>query len=105
MIISWGGLRPSWLFYLYIMKIRIGNDIRLKLHLSFSGDEDKTVNIKSLKVFFINTTLKEKFEKEYIKKNRFVGRFPIEPFLDEFEPTAFAINSGGFPNYYAIVRD
>lgn len=87
------------------MKIRIGNDIRLKIRLFFNEDESKTVNVLSIKPYFINTTLKDKFEKEHIKKNRFVGRFPIEPFIDEFEPSAYAINSSGYPKYHAIVKN
>lgn len=34
---------------------------------------------------------------------RFYGRFPIEPFIDEFEPTAYNINSAGYPRYRAFV--
>jgi len=33
-----------------------------------------------------------------MKKNRFIGRFPIEPFVDEFEPTSFNINCSGVPH-------
>lgn len=86
------------------MKIRIGNDIRLQISLRFR-DLDKIVNIQSIKAFFINTTLKDELDKQYKRKNRFVGRFPIEPFLDEFEPNAFAINSAGYPKYHAIVHN
>ena len=86
------------------MKVRIGNDIRLKLQLTFGGTTDRA-NIQMARAFFINTTLKEKLEQEYIKKNRFIGRFPIEPFVNEFEPTAYNINSTGFPKYAAMVHN
>lgn len=87
------------------MKIRLGNDVRLKIQLPVgSQDGDKAI-ILSARAFFINSTLKEELQKKYIKKNRFIGRFPIEPFVDEFEPTAYNINSIGLPKYRAFVRN
>lgn len=62
-------------------------------------------HIINARAFFVNNTLKEKIEKEYIKKNRFIGRFPIEPFVDEFQPTAHNINNIGFPKYRAFVHN
>ncbi len=84
------------------MKIRIGNDIRLKIQLSF-GENAGEANILVARAFFVNTTLKSKIEKEYVKKNRFIGRFPIEPFVNEFEPTPHNINSSGYPRYHTHV--
>ena len=69
------------------MKIRIGNDVKLQVNLSLGEGVDYT-NIQSMRAIFVNATLKEKLEKEYIKKNRFIGRFPIEPFVDESTPTS-----------------
>jgi hypothetical protein len=43
-------------------KVRIGNDIRMKVRLSF-GEE--YANILSVRAIFINKTLKDKLEKEY----------------------------------------
>lgn len=85
-------------------KIRKGNDIRLKIQLRFANEEEYA-NIQSLRAIFINTTLKEKFEKEYIKKNRFIGRFPIEPFVKEFEPCEYNIHSTGHGIYRAFVHN
>ncbi len=91
------------------MKIRLGNDINLKVQLTFknidgSDVNESRVNIQSMKAVFINTTLKEKLEKELKNKRRFFGRFPIEPFLDEFIPTEYNINSTGYyPKYRAFV--
>lgn len=85
-------------------KIRKGNDIRLKIQLKLVGTDD-IANILSLRAIFINTTLKEKFEKEFIKKNRFIGRFPIEPFVKEFEPCKYNINSTGRGIYKAFVHN
>ena len=87
-------------------KVRIGNDIRLKVQLKYKeDDQDVFAQILSAEAFFINTTLKKKLEDEYKKKNRFIGRFPIEPFVNEFEPSAYNINSGGFPRYRAFVAN
>ena len=83
------------------MKIRIGNDIRLKIQLTF-GDSS-SANVLSAEAFFVNTTLKNKLEQEYKKKNRFIGRFPIEPFTNEFEPSEYCINASGLPKYKAYV--
>lgn len=81
-------------------KIRIGNDVKLRIQLSYNGDY---ANIQNAKAFFVNATLKEKLEAEYKKRNRFVGRFPIEPFLNEFKPSAYNINSVGYPRYNVMV--
>lgn len=83
-------------------KIRKGNDIRLKIQLRLAN-KDEYANIQSLRAIFVNTTLKEKLEKEFIKKNRFIGRFPIEPFVKEFEPCEYNIHSTGYGRYRAFV--
>ena len=83
------------------MKVLIGNDIRVKVQLSFNG---VPANILSAKAMFVNKTMKDKLVKEYQKKNRFIGRFPIEPFVNEFEPNEYNINSCGmYPKYKAYV--
>lgn len=60
----------------------------------FSSNE--FANIQSMRAIFINTTLRENLERAFIKKNRFIGRFPIEPFVHEFEPSAYNIHSTGY---------
>ena len=80
------------------MKVRIGNDIRMQVQLAY-GDKQDRVSIQSLKAVFINRTLKE----NYMKTSRFMQRFPIEPFANEFSSTAYNINSCGNPRYHAIV--
>lgn len=97
--LSWGGLRPSRLF-VFIMKIRIGNDIRLSLRLNFGG---KDINILSLHALLINATLRDEIETYNSNKNKFVGRFPVEPFLKEFEPNSHNVNSAGNGKYKASV--
>lgn len=55
-------------------KIRIGNDIRIKLKMpdTYKWDQD---NVKSIKAFLINTSLKE-FAEDVWKQPR---RFPRDP--------------------------
>lgn len=86
-----------------MQKIRIGNDIRLTIQLRLP--DGNLANIKSAKALFINSTLQDRLETEYRKKNRFIGRFPIEPFVNEFEPTPYNINSCGYPKYNVTVRN
>lgn len=83
-------------------KIRKGNDVRLKIQLKFTKTND-AANIQSLRAVFVNTTLRDAIHNEYINKNRFVGRFPIEPFVNGFTPTAYNINSTGYSQYRALV--
>jgi hypothetical protein len=99
--LGWATPIPAFFCNYYNMKIRIGNDISLKIQLTF-GDSS-SANVLSAEAFFVNTTLKNKLEREYKKKNRFIGRFPIEPFTNEFEPSEYCINSTGFPKYKAFV--
>ena len=82
------------------MKVRIGNDIRLQVQVT-CGEEP--VNLLYAKAVFINRTLEDKVLKEYKKKNRFMHRFPIEPFTNEFKSTAYNINSAGYPRYKAVI--
>lgn len=67
--------------------------------------ETNYASIQSLKAVFVNSTLEEKFKEEFIKKNRFIGRFPIEPFVKEFEPCKYNINSTGRGIYRAFVHN
>lgn len=83
-------------------KVRIGNDIRLKIQLTYGGTADQA-NILSAQAFFVNTTLKKALEDEYKKKSKFIGRFPIKPFVDEFNPDDYNINSTGHPRYHTAV--
>jgi len=89
------------------MKIRIGNDIRLKIQLPLKNEsgEQQPTQILSARAFFINSTLEKELKDKYIKKNRFIGRFPIEPFVNEFEPTKHNINCSGYPKYHAYVHN
>ena len=83
------------------MKVRKGNDIRLKVQLTYENGE---ANVHFAKAIFVNRTLKDNLVNEYQKKTRFIGRFPTEPFVNEFEPSEYNINScGQYPKYKAFV--
>lgn len=77
------------------MKIRIGNDVRLNISVTLGNEVDYT-NIQSMRVIFVNSS---------VAKNRFIGRFPIEPFSDEFTPDQYCVNSLGHPKYRAKIRN
>lgn len=83
------------------MKIRIGNDICARVTIQLQGYD--VVNIQSIKACIINKTKKAEIENDWKNKSRFIGRFPIEPFTDEYLPTAYDINSSGYPQYFATV--
>ena len=84
-------------------KIRIGNDIRLKLSIMPNEDagfdrvdEFDLSNIKSVRCYLINTSFFEKPDPEDKKKFRRVG------FPDYYLPTAHNINNSGFPSYHMM---
>lgn len=78
-------------------KVKIGNDVRFKIQLSFGEDY---ADIISMEAFLVNITMREQLKKEYGRINKFIGRFPIEPFKKEYEPTPYYINGCGKANYY-----
>lgn len=73
-------------------KVKIGNDIRLKVQLSL-GEE--VPNILEAQAFFINTTLAKKLKQEHDRIYKYIGRFPTEPFSKGFQPDPYNINSCG----------
>ena len=80
------------------MRIRIGNDIKLKLQLVVSGDEP--ANILSAKAFVINKTAKLQAIKDLENKTRFLNRFPagsqvVDPKLNGLQPSEYNINMLG----------
>lgn len=78
------------------MKVRIGTDLRLLVTLTSNLVE---VNIKSLKAYLINKTLKKKIEEDLKKKTRFISRYPIEPMTDSYIATHYNVNGCGYPSY------
>lgn len=87
------------------MKIRIGNDINLNVNISAPGEDPSAINVQSVEILIVNDTEKQKIEDELNKKTRFIGRFPFDPFLDEYEPTAYNINCSGNPKYLSCVAN
>lgn len=83
-----------------VKKIRIGNDIRLRINLLNMKGID-TINIKSIKVYIINTSREKEKADKIANCTKFVSRFPCEPHHPAFEPSAYDLNLAGLPRYYA----
>ena len=63
------------------------------------------ISIRGIKAILINTS-KERERFEAIKnKTRFLGRFPVEPFTDDFMPTERSIRCSGHPIWRAYPRE
>ena len=69
-----------------------------------SPNAGNPISIREVKAILINITGRNKFDKAVERKTRFIGRFPIEPFDDFFEPTAYNICNSGHPCYRAFPR-
>lgn len=82
---------------------RWGDDFPVRFYGNSDTSSGSVVHVLHAKAFFVNTTLKNKLKEEYKNKHRFIGRFPIEPFVDEFIPNAHNINSTGWHQYRAIL--
>lgn len=83
-----------------IKRIRIGNDIRLRINLLNMNGID-TINIKSIKVYIINTSREKEKADKIANCTKFISRFPCEPHHPAFEPSAYDLNLAGLPRYYA----
>lgn len=83
-----------------IKRIRIGNDIRLRINLLDMKGVD-TINIKSIKVYIINTSREKEKADKIANCTKFISRFPCEPHHPAFEPSAYDLNLAGLPRYYA----
>lgn len=81
-------------------KVRIGNDIRLLVILNNTSDWDKK-NIKEIKAFLVNTSIKD-FEEKW---HDFPGRFPRDPQSKFFRPDEHCLNRCGYPHYHAMPHD
>lgn len=84
------------------MKVRIGNDICLRVSLLGKNYNDY-VNIKSIKAYLINTSrkhdLKELLEGEE-RTVRYVSRFPEEPHCRAFRSTPYDLCHSGHPTFH-----
>lgn len=83
-----------------IKRVRIGNDIRLRINLLNMKGID-TINIKSIKVYIINASREKEKADKLANDTRFISRFPCEPHHPAFEPSAYDLNLAGLPRYYA----
>lgn len=83
-----------------VKRIRIGNDIRLRINLLNMKGID-TINIKSIKVYIINTSREKEKADKIANCTKFISRFPCEPHHPAFEPSAYDLNLAGLPRYYA----
>lgn len=60
-----------------------------------------TINIKSIKVYIINTSREKEKADKIANCTKFISRFPCEPHHPAFEPSAYDLNLAGLPRYYA----
>lgn len=58
------------------------------------------VSIRTVKAFLINSSRKKMYE-DLRKKSRFVSRFPLEPYLEQFTSTQYDIRNSGYPTWRA----
>ena len=84
------------------MKVRIGNDICLRVSLLGKNYNDY-VNIKSIRAYLINTSrkhdLKDLLEGEE-RTVRYVSRFPEEPHCRAFRSTPYDLCHSGHPTFH-----
>lgn len=59
------------------------------------------IGIRNIKALLINTSREAEIADRLKKKARFVSRFPIEPFIDPYEPTQYDICNSGYPTWRA----
>lgn len=86
------------------MKIRIGNDIKLRVKL-LGKDEINSITINSVKAYIINTSVEKIALENLQNKTKFISRFPIEPEIDMYCSTSYNINSSGYPSYHAFPKN
>lgn len=84
------------------MKVRIGNDICLRVTLLGQNYNDY-VNIKSIRAYLINTSRKQDI-KDLLESEertvRFVSRFPEEPNCRAFRSTPYDLCHSGHPTFH-----
>lgn len=62
------------------------------------------ISIRSAKAFLINTTRQNEKVENAKKRNRFIARFPIEPYIESFTSTPYDICNSGYPTWRAYPR-
>ena len=98
------------------MKIRIGNDVRVKINIF--GDSNEAVNIKSIDAYVINKTKQNDIVQEHMRersvlsneiefrknKIQYISRFPVEPNMPDFCSSPYDVCCSGRPCYNAYPR-
>lgn len=82
--------------------IRIGNDIRIYVTLRSQLDKN---NIKYIKAYLINTTLRDAMKNAEEDPWNHVRRFPRDPQSKFFRPDPHCLNRCGYPHYHAFPMD
>ena len=83
-------------------KIRIGNDIRLAVDLNTQLDLPAgSNNVRQVSAYFINTTKLAEYKKKAKRRSRFIGRFPKEPFSNDYDSTPWCLFGCGKPTWNA----
>lgn len=90
-------MTPTENTYDKLQDVTIGTDIRFKIKIS-GVTQATSVNIQSVDVYFVRSEVKKQ-EAEMRKKFKFLRRYPIEPFVNDFRSTAHYLNNAGYYGY------
>ena len=71
--------------------IRIGTDVRIKVNIVDGEKTVNPINVKHVECYLINTTEESTY---------FASRFPQEPISDQYEASAYHVNTCGHPVYF-----
>lgn len=71
--------------------IRIGTDVRIKVNIVDGEQTVNPINVKHVECYLINTTEENTY---------FASRFPQEPVSDQYEASAYHVNTCGHPVYF-----
>lgn len=71
--------------------IRIGTDVRIKVNIVDGEQTVNPINVKHVECYLINTTEENTY---------FASRFPQEPISDQYEASAYHVNTCGHPVYF-----
>ena len=82
-------------------KFRIGNDLKMRVSLLKKTNQNDLLNVQTLKAFFINTTMVERHKQKTNSKLKFLSRYPLEPYIEQYMATEYNLNNSGYPSYIA----
>lgn len=81
-------------------KIRIGNDIRLKVGLKNVGQEGSYAHIRFVKCYLVNETAEIARKQKLERETKFISRFPIVNNCPCYSPTEYSVHTCGCAGYY-----